>query len=87
MATPIVDAMRVAVALLSILVFIIGLVAYVRRPTTRMLLVLALFAAFLAQGALLIVEVFVVDTTFTETLYYAFQLVEVALVAAVILKR
>ena len=87
MATFLEDAVRVAVALLSILVFVVGLVAYRRRPTARMLLVLALFAVFLAQGAILLVEVFLVDTPLTETAYYAFQLVEVALVAAVILKR
>lgn len=87
MAIQATDALRVAVALLSTLVFVVGLVAYLRRPTARMLLVLGLFAVFLVQGGVLLVEVFVTDTPFTETLYYAFQLVEVGLVAAVILKR
>lgn len=81
------EYLRLAVAVLSILVFVVGLVAYTRRRTTRMLFVLALFAVFLAQGILLVIEVFVVDTPFTESLYYAFQLVEVSLVALVILKR
>lgn len=79
--------LRVAVALLSLLVFLVGVVAYARRPTLRMLLVLILFVTFLAQGILLLVEVFVVDSTLTESAYYAFQLVEIALVALVILKR
>lgn len=87
MATPLEDAIRVAVAVLSILVFVVGVVAYRRRPTARMLLVLALFAVFLVQGVLLLVEVFLVDTQSTEALYYAFQLLEVGLVAAVMLKR
>lgn len=81
------DPLRLAVALLSLLVFVVGIVAYRRRPTVRMLLVLALFAVFLAQGVLLVFEVFYVDTPRTEGLYYAFQLVEIALVALVILKR
>lgn len=80
-------AARLAVAALSILVFVVGVVAYARRPTARMMLVLALFCVFLAEGVLLIVEVFVIDTSLTESLYYLFQLAEVALVAAVILKR
>lgn len=81
------DWMRLAVATLSALVFGVGLVAYMRRPTLRMLLVLGLFLAFLAQGALLVVEVFWLDTPVTESAYYAFQLVEIALVALIILKR
>ena len=81
------DSLRLAVAALSVLVFIVGLVAYIRRPTVRMLLVLALFFAFLAQGILLVVEVFFIDTPRTESAYYAFQLVEIALVALIILKR
>lgn len=81
------DTLRLAVAALSILVFIVGLLAYLRRPTVRMLLVLALFLAFLLQGILLIVEVFFIDTPVTESAYYAFQLIEIALVALIILKR
>lgn len=81
------DALRLAVALLSLFVLVVGAIAYWRRPTTRMLLVLALFVAFALQGALLVVEVFVVDTQVTESAYYAFQLAEIALVALVILKR
>lgn len=81
------DALRLAVAALSALVFVVGVVAYRRRPTSRMLLVLALFLMFLAQGVLLVVEVFVLDTPFTEDAYYVFQLVEILLVALVILKR
>lgn len=81
------DLVRLAVAALSLAVFAVGVVAYARRPTPRMLLVLALFAAFLVQGALLVVEVLVADTAFTESVYYAFQLVELALVAAIMLKR
>lgn len=81
------DVLRLAVAALSALVFVVGLVAYLRRPTTKMLLVLALFVAFLVQAILLVVEVFFVDTAITESAYYAFQLVEIALVALIILKR
>jgi uncharacterized membrane protein HdeD (DUF308 family) len=81
------DALRLGVALLSILVFVVGVVAYRRRPTTRMMLVLLLFSAFLVQGILLAVEVFWVDSPLTESLYYAFQLVEIALVALILLKR
>lgn len=81
------DVLRLAVAALSALVFVVGLVAYLRRPTAKMLLVLALFVAFLVQAILLVVEVFFVDTAITESAYYAFQLVEVGLVAAIILKR
>lgn len=81
------DWMRLAVATLSILVFGVGLVAYMRRPTLRMLLVLCLFLAFLAQGILLVVEVFWLDTPVTESAYYAFQFIEIALVALIILKR
>lgn len=81
------DAVRLTVAAVSVLVFLIGLVAYFRRPTARMLLVLALFGAFLAQGVLLAFEVLVIDTALTETAYYTFQLVELLLVAAILLKR
>lgn len=81
------DVLRLAVAALSALVFVVGLVAYLRRPTAKMLLVLALFVAFLVQAILLVVEVFFVDTAITESAYYAFQLVEIALVALIILKR
>lgn len=81
------DPIRLAVALVSILVFVVGLVAYLRRPTGRMLLVLLLFAAFLVQGILLAVEVFFVDTPLTQSAYFAFQFVEIVLVALVILKR
>ena len=81
------EYLRLGVALLSILVFVVGFVAFWRRRTMRMGLVLALFAVFLAQGVLLIIEVLVVDTPFTESLYYAFQFVEVGLVALIILKR
>lgn len=87
MASPLQDALRILVALLSALVFVLGVVAYRRRPTTRMLLVLLLFAAFLAQGVLLAYEVFVADTPPVESAYYAFQAVEIVLVAAIILKR
>lgn len=78
---------RLAVAALSILVFGIGVVAYARRPTRRMLLVLGLFLVFLMQGVLLLVEVFFLESTVTESAYYGFQLVEVVLVAAILLKR
>jgi hypothetical protein len=81
------DALRLAVAALSLLVFVVGCVAYARRPTGRMLLVLLLFLAFLVQGALLLVEVFLLDTALTEGAYYAFQLGEILLVALIILKR
>ena len=81
------DALRLGVALLSALVFVVGVVAYRRRPTGRMMLVLLLFSAFLVQGILLTVEVFLIDTPLTESLYYAFQLVEIALVALILLKR
>lgn len=81
------DALRLAVAALSMLVFVVGLVAYARRPTTRMLLVLVLFAAFLAQGALLTAEVFWTDAPLVQDAYYAFQLVEIGLVSLIILKR
>ena len=81
------NVLRIAVAALSLLVFVVGAVAYARRPTTRMLLVLLLCAAFLVQGVLLVVEVAFFDTPITEGLYYFFQLIEIALVAAIILKR
>lgn len=81
------DALRLAVALLSVLVFIVGAAAYARRPTPRMLLVLALFLVLLVQGALLAFEVFVADTSVTESAYYAFQLVEVGLLAFILVKR
>lgn len=81
------DVMRLAVAVLSLLVLLVGIVAYARRPTVRMLLVLGLFLAFFAQGVLLVVEVFWIDTPLTESAYYAFQLVEILLVALIILKR
>lgn len=81
------DAARLAVAAISALVFVVGVVAYRRRPTARMLLVLALFSLFLAQGALLVFEVLVLDSSVTESIYYAFQFFEVLLVAAIILKR
>lgn len=81
------NLLRLAVAILSLLVFLVGFVAWRRRPTTRMFIVLALFLVFLLQGALLVVEVFLVDTQLTESAYYGFQLVEIALVSLVILKR
>ena len=81
------DALRLGVALLSALVFAVGVVAYRRRPTGRMMLVLLLFSAFLFQGILLAVEVLLIDTPLTESVYYAFQLVEIALVALILLKR
>lgn len=87
MAFDALDLVRLAVAALSLAVFVVGVVAYARRPTPRMLLVLALFGAFLAQGALLAFEVLVTDTSFTESVYYGFQLAELALVAAIMLKR
>jgi hypothetical protein len=87
MALAMEDLARLAVAILSILVFLIGLAAYVRRPTVRMLLVLFLFAAFLAQAILLVVEVFFLDSQTTESAYYAFQLLEIGLVTLIILKR
>lgn len=80
-------ALRLAVAVLSLLVFCVGVVAYARRPTTRMLLVLVLFAAFLAQGVLLVAEVLWSRSPLVEDAYYAFQLAEIALVALIILKR
>lgn len=81
------DALRIGVAILSLLVLVVGAVAYVRRPTPRMLLVVLLFLAFAAQGALLLVEVFVAASDLAQELYYLFQLVEIGLVAAIILKR
>lgn len=87
MASPWQDVLRIVVALLSALVFALGVVAYRRRPTARMLLVVLLFAAFLVQGGLLAYEVFVADTAVVETAYYAFQAVEIVLIAAIILKR
>lgn len=79
-------AARLAVAALSVLVFFVALVAYRRRPTGRMLVVLALFFVFLVQGLVLMYEVFVTDSTFAESAYYGFQLVEIALVATILLK-
>lgn len=87
MAFPVEDAIRLAVAALSGLVFVVGVVAYMRRPTTRMLLVLFLFTAFLVQGVLLVVEVVFLDSPVIESIYYLFQLLEIGLVAAIILKR
>lgn len=84
---PFEDVVRLAVAALSILVFVVGLLAYVRRPTARMGVVLLLFTAFLAQGVILFVEIFLTDTPVLENLYYIFQFIEIALVAAIILKR
>jgi hypothetical protein len=80
-------AARVAVAALSIGVFLVGAVAYARRPTRRMLLVLALFLVLLVQGLLLLVEVFGRDTPSVEGAYFLFQFVEVSLLAAILLKR
>lgn len=87
MASLLQDALRLLVAGLSALVFVVGLVAYRRRPTPRMLLVLLLFVAFLAQGVLLTYEVLVEDTTIVESAYYGFQALEIVLVAAIIFKR
>ena len=87
MSVAIENALRLAVAAVSLLVFVVGVVAYARRPTARMLLVLLLFSAFLLQGVLLAVEVFLLDTPVTESAYYAFQLAEILLVALIILKR
>ncbi len=78
---------RLAVAILSLLVFIVGAVAYSRRPTRRMLLVLALFLVFLVQGAILAFELVTGETTSAESAYFAFQFVEIALVAVILLKR
>lgn len=87
MAVRVEDVVRLAVAALSLLVFIVGVVAYLRRPTTRMLLVVLLFTAFLVQGILLLIEVLFLDSPVIESIYYAFQLLEIALVATIILKR
>lgn len=87
MDVDVLDLLRVLVAILSLGVLGVGAVAYRRRPTRRMLLVLALFVAFAAQGVLLLVEVFLVDTVVTESAYYLFQLVEVLLLCAAILAR
>lgn len=87
MDVDVLDLLRVLVAILSLGVLGVGAVAYRRRPTRRMLLVLALFVAFAAQGVLLLVEVFLVDTVVTESAYYLFQLVEVLLLSAAILAR
>ncbi|HUR69595.1 MAG TPA: hypothetical protein VM370_10145 [Candidatus Thermoplasmatota archaeon] len=87
MAIAVEDVLRLAVSALSVLVFSVGVTAYLRRPTGRMLLVLLLFFVFLVQGALLFFEVFFLDTPITESIYYLFQLVEIALVASIILKR
>lgn len=87
MAFAVEDAARIAVGVLSVLVFIVGVIAYIRRPTARIFLVLLLFTVFLVEGALLIYEALVHDTTATESLYYLFQLLEIGLVSAIILKR
>lgn len=81
------SAVRLAVAAVSILVFIVGVVAWRRRPTPRTALVVVLFGLFLAQGVLLAYEVLVADTSATENAYYLFQLGEVSLVAVILLKR
>lgn len=81
------QGVRVAVAVVSIFVFAVGAVAFARHRTPRVGIVLALFATFLVEGVLLLVEVFWIDTPLTETAYYAFQLVEVLLVAAVLVVR
>jgi len=88
MAFSLVEAVvRTAVAVLSVLVFAVGAAAYARRPTGRTLLMLALLALFLVQGLVLLFEVVVVDTSLTETGYYAFQFAEVLIVTALIVKR
>lgn len=81
------DGIRIAVAVLSAFIFVVGVAAYRRRPTRRMLMVLVLFSFFLLQGILLVVEVTYIDTELTESLYYAFQFVELALIALILLAR
>lgn len=80
-------AIRVAVALVSIFLFIVVAAAWRRRPSPRMRLVVVAFAIFLVEGLILLFEVFIQDTTLTESAFYAFQLVELLVLAAAVLKR
>ncbi|HEV8361665.1 MAG TPA: hypothetical protein VGR28_14545 [Candidatus Thermoplasmatota archaeon] len=79
--------LRLAVAALSLLAFAVGAVAFARRPTGRVLLMLGLFSVFLVQGVLLLLDVVVEDSPLPEDAYFAFQFLEVLLVTAVFVKR
>lgn len=85
--SPIETFLRAAVALLAAGVFAVGIVAYARRPTARMLLVVGLFALFLLQGALLVGGIFLGESEIASDIYLGFQLLEVLVVALVVLKR
>jgi cell shape-determining protein MreD len=78
---------RVAVALLSIFLFFVVAITYRRRPSPRMRWVLAAFAIFLVEGVILLVEVFIQDTTVTESAFYLFQFAELVVLATAVLKR
>ncbi|PSG96878.1 hypothetical protein BRD56_08865 [Thermoplasmatales archaeon SW_10_69_26] len=78
---------RTAVALLSIFLFGVVYVAWRRRPTARMRWVLAAFAIFLAEGLVLLYEVFVQDTSLTESIFYLFQFAELVVLSIAVLRR
>jgi cell shape-determining protein MreD len=78
---------RTAVALLSIFLFGVVFVAWRRRPSSRMRWVLLAFGIFLAEGVVLLYEVFVQDTSLTESIFYLFQFAELLVLAVAVLDR
>jgi cell shape-determining protein MreD len=78
---------RTAVAAFSIFLFFVAAVAYRRRSSSRMRWVLGAFAIFLVEGVILLVEVFVQDTTVTGSVFYVFQFTELLVLSVAVLKR
>ena len=82
------DVLRLSVSIVAAVIFVIALLAYRRRPTTRTLLLVIAFGTYVLKGVFLSLESFVEEQTdFWEYLAIVTDVLFLILIGTAFLKR
>lgn len=82
------DVLRLTVSVVAAVIFVIALLAYRRRPTTRTLLLVIAFGIYVLKGIFLSLEFFVEEQTdFWEYLAIVTDVLFLILIGTAFLKR
>lgn len=82
------DVLRITVSVVAAVIFVIALLAYRRRPTTRTLLLLIAFGVYVVKGAFLSLEFFMAEQAgFWEYMAIVADVLFLVLIGTAFLKR
>ena len=82
------DVLRLTVSVVAAVIFVIALLAYRRRPTTRTLLLVIAFGIYVLKGVFLSLEFFVEEQTdFWEYLAIVTDVLFLILIGTAFLKK